>query len=90
VWFGHRRLSIIDLSHAGDQPMHSPDGRYVLIFNGEIYNYVELRQELIALGASFTSHSDSEVIIEGYRVWGRKVVDRLNGMFAFMILDRQA
>lgn len=89
VWFGHRRLSIIDLSHAGDQPMHSADGRYVMIFNGEIYNYVELRQELIALGANFTSHSDSEVIIEGYRVWGRKVVDRLNGMFAFMILDRK-
>ena len=88
VWLGHRRLSIIDLSHAGDQPMLSPDGRFALIFNGEIYNYVELKRELIALGASFVSESDSEVIIEGYRVWGRGVLDRLNGMFAFMLLDR--
>ncbi|THD37162.1 MAG: asparagine synthase (glutamine-hydrolyzing) [Sphingomonas sp.] len=88
IWFGHRRLSIIDLSHAGDQPMLSPDGRFALIFNGEIYNYVELKRELIAMGASFVSESDSEVIIEGYRAWGRGVLDRLNGMFAFMLFDR--
>ena len=77
IWLGHRRLSIIDLSHAGDQPMLSPDGRFALIFNGEIYNYVELKRELIGLGASFVSESDSEVIIEGYRVWGRDVLTRL-------------
>ncbi|MDB5679118.1 asparagine synthase (glutamine-hydrolyzing) [Sphingomonas bacterium] len=88
VWLGHRRLSIIDLSHAGDQPMLSPDGHFALIFNGEIYNYIELKRELIALGACFVSESDSEVIIEGYRAWGRGVLDRLNGMFAFMLLDR--
>lgn len=90
VWLGHRRLSIIDLSHAGDQPMLSPDGRFALIFNGEIYNYVELRRELIGLGASFMSDSDSEVIVEGYRVWGRDVLSRLNGMFALALLDRPA
>jgi len=88
VWFGHRRLSIIDLSHAGDQPMHSADGRFVLIFNGEIYNYVELRNELIAAGATFQSASDSEVIIEGYRAWGVGVLSKLNGMFALALYDR--
>jgi asparagine synthase (glutamine-hydrolysing) len=88
VWFGHRRLSIIDLSHAGDQPMHSLDGRFVLIFNGEIYNYVELRNELIAAGATFQSASDSEVIIEGYRAWGIGVLSKLNGMFALALYDR--
>jgi len=90
IWLGHRRLSIIDLSHAGDQPMLSPDGRFALIFNGEIYNYVELKRELIALGARFVSESDSEVIIEGYRVWGRDVLSRLNGMFGLALVDRQA
>jgi asparagine synthase (glutamine-hydrolysing) len=88
IWLGHRRLSIIDLSTAGNQPMHSPDGRFLLTFNGEIYNYVELRQELIAAGATFQSDSDSEVIIEGYRVWGRGVLAKLNGMFGLALLDR--
>ena len=88
IWLGHRRLSIIDLSEAGNQPMHSIDGRYLLTFNGEIYNYVELRQELIAAGVSFISDSDSEVIIEGYRVWGIDVLARLNGMFGLALLDR--
>jgi asparagine synthase (glutamine-hydrolysing) len=90
IWLGHRRLSIIDLSTAGNQPMVSHDGRFVLIFNGEIYNYVELRAELIALGATFQSHSDSETIIEGYRYWGKDVLSRLNGMFALALLDRPA
>jgi asparagine synthase (glutamine-hydrolysing) len=90
IWLGHRRLSIIDLSHAGDQPMLSPDGRFALIFNGEIYNYVELKRELIGLGASFVSESDSEVIIEGYRVWGRDMLARLNGMFGLALVDRRA
>lgn len=88
IWLGHRRLSIIDLSNAGNQPMHSTDGRFVLTYNGEIYNYVELRQELIAAGASFQSESDSEVIIEGYRHWGHAVLGRLNGMFAIALHDR--
>jgi len=90
IWLGHRRLSIIDLSTSADQPMHSADGRFVLVFNGEIYNYVELRNELLAAGVTFQSHSDSEVIIEGYRAWGRDVLTRLNGMFGFALLDRKA
>jgi asparagine synthase (glutamine-hydrolysing) len=87
VYFGHRRLSIIDLS-TGDQPMQSSDGRYVIVFNGEIYNYRELRNVLIAVGAAFRTQSDTEVILEGYRYWGQGVVERLNGMFSFVIWDR--
>ena len=89
VWLGHARLSIIDLSCAGAQPMHSPDERFVLTFNGEIYNYVEVRQELKALGSRFVSESDSEVIIEAYRRFGEDCLSRLNGMFAFALYDRQ-
>jgi len=89
AYLGHRRLAIIDLA-TGQQPMHSGDGRYVISFNGEIYNYRELRAELLALGAEFQTHSDTEVILEGYRFWGRGVLDRLNGMFAFAIWDRSA
>src|SRR5262245_15614181 len=88
IFLGHRRLSIIDLS-TGDQPMQSADGRYVLVFNGEIYNFAELREELAREGAAFRTRSDTEVILEGYRHWGSNVVDRLNGMFAFVIWDRQ-
>ena len=87
VFLGHRRLSIIDLA-TGDQPMHSSDGRYVIVFNGEIYNFLELREELNACGARFNTHSDTEVIVEGYRRWGSDVVHRLNGMFAFVVWDR--
>ncbi|TZG29116.1 XrtA/PEP-CTERM system amidotransferase [Sphingomonas montanisoli] len=86
VGFGHRRLSIIDLE-GGVQPMPSADGRQVIIFNGEIYNYREVRAELIALGVEFRTHSDTEVILEAYRRWGAKSLDRLNGMFAFAIHD---
>jgi asparagine synthase (glutamine-hydrolysing) len=89
VYLGHRRLSIIDL-HTGAQPMHSADGRYVLVFNGEIYNYRELRRDLQADGAVFRTASDTEVILEGYRRWGADVVVRLHGMFAFVIWDRVA
>src|SRR5215470_9961491 len=88
VFLGHRRLSIIDLT-TGDQPMQSSDGRYVIIFNGEIYNFVELREVLSAEGATFRTRSDTEVILEGYRRWGAGVVKRLNGMFAFVLWDRQ-
>src|SRR5215510_511624 len=87
VFLGHRRLSIIDLA-TGDQPMQSSDGRYVIVFNGEIYNFVELRNVLTAAGATFRTRSDTEVILEGYRRWGSGVVKRLHGMFAFVIWDR--
>ena len=87
VFLGHRRLSIIDLA-TGDQPMHSSDGRYIIVFNGEIYNFPELREELGAGGAKFNTHSDTEVILEGYRRWGSDVVHRLHGMFAFVVWDR--
>lgn len=87
VFLGHRRLSIIDLT-TGDQPMASIDGRYVIVFNGEIYNFAELRSVLIGKGARFRTRSDTEVILEGYRRWGANVVERLHGMFAFLIWDR--
>src|SRR5690349_3791003 len=76
VALGHRRLSILDLSDAGRQPMASHDGRYVLTFNGEIYNYLELRQELAEKGAVFRTETDTEVILEAYRAWGRDCVSR--------------
>lgn len=88
VALGHRRLSIIDLSDAGRQPMESTDGRFVITFNGEIYNYKELKEELIACGAVFSNDTDTEVIIEAYRKWGASCLTRFNGMWAFAILDR--
>jgi len=89
VALGHRRLSIIDLSDAGAQPMHSADGALTLIFNGEIYNYLELAVELQAKGCVFRSQSDSEVILHAYRVWGDDCVQRFNGMWAFAIWDER-
>ena len=86
IGLGHRRLSIIDID-GGAQPMWSADGTIALIFNGEIYNYVELRQELKAAGHSFHSNSDTEVIIEAYRAWGPNAVRRFRGMFAFALWD---
>jgi asparagine synthase (glutamine-hydrolysing) len=88
IGFGHRRLAIIDLSPAGHQPMMTRDGNYVLIFNGEIYNFQELRIELEARGHQFNSRTDSEVVLHAYVEWGEKMLDRLNGMFAFAIWDR--
>src|SRR5439155_8620085 len=87
IFLGHRRLSIIDLA-TGDQPMQSHDGRYVIVFNGEIYNFLELRDLLLRAGAVFRTKSDTEVILEGYRRWGKDIVSHLNGMFAFVIWDR--
>ena len=88
VFLGHRRLSILDLS-GGHQPMFSADGKLAIVFNGEIYNYAELREELKALGHRFqTDHSDTEVLIYGYREWGERLPERLNGMWAFVIYDR--
>jgi len=89
VGMGFRRLSILDLSEAGHQPMVSEDERYVLVFNGEIFNYVELRSELRQLGYQFRSSGDSEVLLAAYRQWGRECLSRLNGMWAFVIYDRQ-
>lgn len=89
VGLGFVRLSIIDLSHAGHQPMTSADGRYVIVLNGEIYNYIELREELSALGHVFRTRTDTEVLLAAYREWGGDCLDRLNGMWAFAIYDRR-
>jgi len=86
IGFGHRRLSIIDIG-GGAQPMSSQDGRFTIIFNGEIYNYLELRQELVALGHRFCTNSDTEVLIEAYRAWALDAVPRLRGMFGFALWD---
>ena len=86
--FGFRRLSILDLSPAGHQPMESPDGQAVIVFNGEIFNFVELREELKALGHTFRSQGDTEVLLAAYRQWGRECLPRLNGMWACLIYDR--
>ena len=86
VALGHTRLSIIDLE-GGAQPLRSSCGRYVLVANGEIYNHVELRQELTAVGAQFQTGSDCEVILQGYLMWGREILDRLEGMYAFALQD---
>src|SRR5881398_1693248 len=83
VGLGFRRLSILDLSQAGHQPMSPGDGMLSMVFNGEIYNYVELRTELQSLGHRFTSSGDSEVLLAAYRQWGARCVDRLVGMYAF-------
>ena len=89
VGLGHRRLSIIDLE-GSPQPMASADGRAILIFNGEIYNFRELREELSALGAQFRTDGDSEVILAAWQRWGPDCLPRLNGMFAFAIYDVKA
>ncbi|WP_309728357.1 asparagine synthase (glutamine-hydrolyzing) [Chamaesiphon sp. OTE_75_metabat_556] len=88
-WLGmvHRRLSILDLSPSGWQPMATLDGRYAIVFNGEIYNYLELQAELKALGYIFSSHSDTEVLLHAYAQWGIQSLNRLVGMFAVAILD---
>jgi asparagine synthase (glutamine-hydrolysing) len=87
VAFGHRRLAIIDLSSHGHQPMHDPELGLTVAFNGCIYNYPELRRQLLAKGYRFFSHSDTEVILKGYHEWGERVVDHLYGMFAFAVTE---
>ena len=89
VVMGHNRLSIIDLTSQANQPMWDGDHRYCLVYNGEIYNYIELREELVGLGHKFFSRSDSEVIIEAFKEWGLDALDRFNGMFAFALYDTE-
>src|ERR1035437_8519351 len=84
---GHTRLAIIDLSTAADQPMYSTDRRLTIVFNGEIYNYLELREELKQLGHKFATRADTEVILEAYAEWGSECVQRFNGMWAFALHD---
>lgn len=90
VAFGQNRLSIIDLSSGGHQPMLSHDQKFAIVFNGEIYNYRELREQLRAIGCQFRSESDTEVLLTAWAVWGRACLVRLEGMFAFAIHDRQS
>jgi asparagine synthase (glutamine-hydrolysing) len=89
VCFGHRRLSIIDTSPGGHEPMLSPDGRYSMVFNGEIYNYRELREQLRGLNYEFRTDSDAEVLLTAFSHWGAESLGRLNGMFAFAIWDNR-
>jgi len=84
---GHTRLSIIDLSDGGHQPMQDSTGRYTIVYNGEVYNYKELKKELVDKGSKFYSNSDTEVILLGYHTWGDKIFPKLRGMFALAIHD---
>lgn len=89
VALGFRRLSILDLTEAGAQPMANEDGSVVIVFNGEIYNFQELRSELEAKGYQFHCGADTESLLHGYEEWGEAVLDRLRGMYAFVIWDKK-
>ena len=89
IALGHRRLAIIDLTAGGHQPMTSRSGRCVVVYNGEMFNYVELREELRRAGRRFTSRSDTEVLLQAYEEWGEDCVKRFNGQFAFVLWDRE-
>lgn len=90
IAMGHRRLSVIDVSEKGHQPMCIDDERYWITYNGEIYNYVELRSFLESSGYTFISDSDTEVVLASYKMWGRSCLDHLYGMFAFVLFDKVA
>ena len=87
VALGHRRLSILDVSDAGKQPMEDAEGRFVITYNGEIYNYIEIREELKTLGYVFRTGTDTEVILAAYRAWGSEMLVKFNGMWAFSVYD---
>lgn len=87
IGLGHRRLSIIDLSPAGNQPMQFSNGRYWIIFNGEIYNFAEIKEKLVRLGHHFDTQSDTEVILHAYQEWGMEALEHFIGMFAFVLYD---
>ena len=89
VALGHRRLSIIDLS-SGNQPMSILDGRYTIVYNGELYNYKELREELVKRGHKFRTKGDTETILHLYEEYGEKCLDKMDGMYAFAVWDRKA
>lgn len=89
VALGHRRLSIIELSELGHQPMKSDDGRYCITYNGEIYNHLEIKKELIELGYAFNGHSDTEVLLKSFIEWGGLCLHKFHGMFAFAIYDKK-
>jgi len=89
IGLAHRRLSIMDLSEMGHQPMFSQDGNLVIVFNGEIYNFKELRFKLMKLGYCFVSECDTEVILAAYQQWGEEAIKRIDGMFAFALVDRK-
>src|SRR5258705_13831752 len=89
VCFGHRRLSIIDTSSAGHQPMLSADGRFVVVLNGEIYNYRELREQLTKKGHQFRTVTDTEVLLAAWAEWNEESLTKLNGMFAFALWDNK-
>lgn len=89
IGLGHRRLSIVDLSDSGNQPMFSHDKKFVLVYNGEIYNYIELKEQLIQKGARFVTETDTEVILEAYRFWGINCTKRFNGMWSFALFDKE-
>lgn len=88
IALGHRRLSIIDVSASGDQPIFNEDGSMVIVFNGEIYNYREIREKLVEAGHVFKTNTDTEVLIHGYEEYGEKLLNKLRGMFSFVIWDK--
>ena len=90
ITLSHRRLSIIDLNKRSDQPMISKNGRFVIVFNGEIYNFKELREILQIKGVKFRTNSDTEVILESFSIWGiKKTINKLQGMFAIAVWDKK-
>lgn len=89
VFLGHTRLSILDLSDSANQPMETKNGRYTIVYNGEVYNFQNIRTKLISLGKVFKTSSDTEVILVGYETWGLEILKKLNGMFALAVYDKQ-
>ena len=89
IGIGSTRLAIIDLRHTADMPLYDTDGKYVIVYNGEIFNYVEVRDELIKMGFKFNTDSDTEVVLNAYKAYGEDCLHKLNGMWSFAIWDRE-